>query len=75
MTADALGNYKMVLLPTVDGSGLGTGTQAEFEHFLQNQVSTTSLKEETEEPAVTETEIPESEESEPEVVIPFTTNE
>ena len=67
LTADALGNYKMVLLPTVDGSGLGTGTQAEFEHFLQNQVSTTSLKEETEEPAVTETEIPESEESEPEV--------
>lgn len=67
LTADALGNYKMVLLPTVDGSGLGTGTQAEFEHFLQNQVSATSLKEETEEPAVTETEIPESEESEPEV--------
>lgn len=67
LTADALGNYKMVLLPTVDGSGLGTGTQAEFEHFLQNQVSTTSLKEETEEPAVTETEIPESEEPEPEV--------
>ena len=67
LTADALGNYKMVLLPTVDGSGLGTGTQAEFEHFLQNQVSTTSLKEETEEPAVTETEILESEESEPEV--------
>ena len=67
LTADALGNYKMVLLPTVDGSGLGTGTQAEFEHFLQNQVSTTSLKEETEEPTVTETEIPESEESEPEV--------
>ena len=67
LTADALGNYKMVLLPTVDGSGLGTGTQAEFEHFLQNQVSTNTLKEETEEPVVTETEIPESEESEPEV--------
>ena len=62
LTADALGNYKMVLLPTVDGSGLGTGTQAEFEHFLQNQVSTNALKEETEEPVVTETEIPETEE-------------
>lgn len=28
------GNYQMVLLPTVDGTGLGTGTEEEFAAFL-----------------------------------------
>ncbi len=33
MRAGADGTYKMVLLPTVDGKNLGTGTQEEFEAF------------------------------------------
>lgn len=73
LTADEFGNYKMVLLPTVDGNGLGTGTQAEFENFLQNQVSIISTEDieepEIEKPVVTEPEagLSESEETESEV--------
>ena len=33
LRADADGKYKMVLLPTVDGKNLGTGTQEEFDAF------------------------------------------
>lgn len=73
LTADEFGNYKMVLLPTVDGNVLGTGTQAEFENFLQNQVSIISTEDieepEIEKPVVTEPEagLSESEETESEV--------
>ena len=65
LTADELGNYKMVLLPTVDGNGLGTGTQAEFENFLQNQVPIISTEPEDglSESEETESEVPESEEN------------
>ena len=34
LRADPNGDYRMVLLPTVDGSALGTGTQAEFNAFF-----------------------------------------
>ena len=38
ITVDNL-NGKMVLLPTVDGTALGTGTQAEFDAFFKDKTS------------------------------------
>lgn len=37
LTANTEGNYQLVLLPTVDGTALGTGTQAEFDAFFVNK--------------------------------------
>lgn len=37
LTADNDGKCKMVLLPTVDGSGLGTGTEEEFASFFKDK--------------------------------------
>lgn len=39
LTADANGRYQMVLLPTVDGKELGTGTAAEFDHFFAGKTA------------------------------------
>lgn len=37
MVSDADDNYKMVLLPTLDGKGLGSGTQEEFDAFFKDK--------------------------------------
>lgn len=37
LSANENGNYRMVLLPTVDGTKLGTGTREEFDAFLKDK--------------------------------------
>lgn len=39
LTADEQGHYQLVLLPTVDGAALGTGTQEEFDAFFAERTA------------------------------------